>query len=404
MRIKSLLQASGLLASGALLAESLAGPRPGGDSDCRQPPRRSDRTLEVLGHAGQVVAIVRRRYAGGLRFRLRGSAEAICRQVIERCWNGRFFATGLGHYPDVWTRDLGLCAEAILRLGYRDRLRQTLAFALNAYERAGRVTTVVRRSGYAQDIYGEPADAVPFLLRSLALLGDRDLVEHHRGFLTSAARAYLLDHGVHDKEGFKDTVVRGFSTYDVVMQDVALNATEALGMDFRSIAARLRLGPLLRTLWRRGHFAPTRDDNGNHFSAEAALLPFILTEAPSGAMLAAALAEIRERNLDEPFPLVFSDPPDFEPTRLIPRLTTPGYQANTIWSIFGALTIVLARRAGETALAERYARSYATCIEEAGTFYELFTRNGTPYQSWCYRSCEGMLWAAIYLDAVTASL
>ena len=91
-------------------------------------------------------------------------------------------------------------------------------------------------------------------------------------------------------------------------------------------------------------------------------------------------------------------------TRLIPRILAPGYQADTIWSIFGAFTILLARRAGESAVAERYASAYADSIKAAGTFYELFTRNGTPYESWCYRSCEGMIWAALYLDAVTCPI
>jgi hypothetical protein len=346
------------------------------------------------------LAFLRGRWAGQPSYRFRGSAEAICHQVVAHCWNGHFLATSLGHYSDIWTRDLGLCAEALVRLGQRDRLRHTLAFALKAYERAGRVTTVVRRSGYGQDIYGEPADAFPLLLRALAQVGDRGLTERHRGFLEAEARAYVLDHGAHSKEGFKDTVIRGFSTYDVVMQDVLLNAAETLSIP---IPRNGGLAPesMLRLLWRRGHFAATPDGNGCHFSADATILPFVLTRATTGEMLVSALAEIRTRRLDQPFPLVFSDPPDFEATRWLPRLTTPGYQADTIWSIFGAFLIQLARRAGESALAERYAADYADRIEEAGTFYELYTRDGHPYESFFYRSCEGMLWAALYLDAVS---
>jgi hypothetical protein len=404
MRIKTLLQASGELACGALLAEALDLPRSSARSICRQPPRRLRPSSEILGHAGQVAAIVRGRYAGRPRFRFHGSAEAICRQVVDRCWNGRFFATSLGHYSDVWTRDLGLCSEALIRLGYRDELKLTLAFTLDAYERAGRVTTVVRRTGYGQDIYGEPADAFPLLLRSLALVGDRELTERHRPFLQTAARDYLLDLGVHAKEGFKDTVVRGFSTYEVVMLDVVLKAAGDLDIPVPRLDARLLPQRMLRSFWRRTHFAPTRAGNGSHFSADATILPFMLTSTTTGRMISAALAEIRHRRLDDPFPLVFSDPPHCEEARLLPRLLAPGYQADTIWSIFGALTILLARRARETAVAERYARAYAHGIEEAGTFYELFTRDGRPYQSWCYRSCEGMLWAALYLDAVTAKV
>ena len=402
MQYKDLLQAVGSLASGALLADALRLNRVGTVPVCQQSPRRILPRREVIAHAAQLLAFLRGRWAEQPRYRFRGSAEAICRQVVAHCWNGRFLATSLGHYRDVWTRDLGLCAEALIRLGYRDRLRLTLAFALDAYERAGRVTTVVRRSGYGQDIYGEPADAFPLLLRALAQLGDRSLTERHRGFLEAQARAYLLDHGVHSKEGFKDTVIRGFSTYEVVMQDVLLNAAETLSIPIHPANGLLPPESMLRLFWRRGHFATTRNGNGCHFSADATILPFVLTRATTGEMLVSALAEIRTRRLDEPFPLVFSDPPDFEATRLLPRLTTPGYQADTIWSIFGAFTILLARRAGQSAVAERYAADYAARIEEAGTFYELYARDGSPYQSLFYRSCEGMLWAALYLDAVTA--
>lgn len=381
-------------------AAAVAAPRHARAGTCRHPPRRVERLRELWGHGRQMAAILRARLAGRPRFRFAGSAEAICHQVIGRCWNGRFLATSLGHYPDVWIRDLGLCAEALIHLGHREHLGASLAFALSAYERAGRVTTVVRASGYAQDIYGEPADATPLLLRSLALLGDRHLTERHRGFLEKAAVDYLLDHGCHPKEGFKDTVVRGFSTYEIAMQDVLLHAADVLAIPLPPILAEFRPARLLQNLWRDGHFAATPECNGDDFSADATILPFVLTDATTGDMLAAALAEIGRRRLDEPFPLVFSDPPHFEVARLLPRLTAPGYQADTIWSIFGALTILLARRARKTAAAERYALAYADVIREAGTFYELFTRDGMPYQSCFYRSSEGMLWAALYLDVV----
>jgi hypothetical protein len=402
MHLRDFIRAFGFLASGVLLAESIGLERASRQPTCLQPPRRVLPRREILAHTGQMAAFLRGRWAGRPRHRFRGSAEAICRQIVDRCWNGRFLATSIGHYPDLWTRDLGLCSAALIRLGYREELRLTLAFALDAYERAGRVTTVVRRSGYGQDIYGEPADAFPLLLRSLVLLGDRNLTERHRGFLELQARAYLLDHGVHAKEGFKDTVIRGLSTYEVVMRDVLLHAAETLAIPLPAVAG-IPVAPMLRVLWRGGHFAATRDGNGSHFSADAAILPFVLTGATTREMLASAMAEIRRRRLDQPFPLVFSDPPDFEVTRLLPRLTTPGYQEDTIWSIFGVFTILLARRAGDSAGAERYAADYAARIEEAGTFYELYSRDGTPYQSWCYRSCEGMLWAILYLDAVTAA-
>jgi hypothetical protein len=331
--------------------------------------------------------------------RFDGTAEAICHRVVAALWNGKFFGTGLGHFPDFWTRDFGLCVRGLLKAGYRTEVRSSLAFALDACARAGRVTTVVRANGHAQDIYGEPADAAPLLLHSLVALGDRGLVEQHKDFLARATSDFLLDFGSRPKEGFKDTVIRGLSTYELVMHEVILRAAEMLKIRHALSAFDFNAAPYLHRLWQSRYFRATPRSDPQLFSAEANLVPFLYSAVPTRGMVENVLDEIRERRLDEPFPLVFSDPPRIEPARFLPSLFAPGYQGNTIWSIFGTMAMLVARRGGSQASWIRYERATAAWIERHGTFYELFDREGDPYQSWLYRSCEGMLWAATYLEA-----
>ena len=137
----------GVRTSGNLTEGSGAGASPARSSACAEerltlPPANPDEAAPlpidlVLWGAGINVAVRSffRRFFGWKRYA--GDAPQICRQVVDDCWTGEFFAGSDGHFKQFWTRDLAMCTPALCRLGLRDKVVQSLAWGLDAV-RAGR--------------------------------------------------------------------------------------------------------------------------------------------------------------------------------------------------------------------------------------------------------------------------
>ena len=64
-----------------------------------------------------------------------GTANDICKQVVEDCWNGTFFMTSPNNFPQFWTRDFGWCVQSLLKLKYDQEVQATLRYALNRFKK-----------------------------------------------------------------------------------------------------------------------------------------------------------------------------------------------------------------------------------------------------------------------------
>ena len=64
-----------------------------------------------------------------------GDAAAVIRACIEACWNGRIFTASPGHFDMFWTRDLCFSTPSLVRLGEGERVRASLASALEVWTR-----------------------------------------------------------------------------------------------------------------------------------------------------------------------------------------------------------------------------------------------------------------------------
>lgn len=73
------------------------------------------------------------------------------------------------------------------------------------------------------------------------------------------------------------------------------------------------------------------------------------------------------------------------------------YAGDTIWTWHGVyyLKLLRARNHSET---EAQEKSFATMIEQYQTFPELLNPDGSLYKSLIYKSSEGMVWAALYIE------
>ncbi len=165
--------------------------------------------------------------------RYSGSPEQICKQIINGCYNGTYFQTSAGHFSNFYIRDFGMCVEALLKLGYKKEVYNTLSYALSCYAKHGTVTTTIKSNGACKDFFNIGPDSLAFLLFSLRVSKADALVSGYKEFLEKEIVRYYVtivnkNTGLARKGYFssiKDHAIRNSSCYDNCM--LAMIAREA---------------------------------------------------------------------------------------------------------------------------------------------------------------------------------
>ena len=178
------------------------------------------------------------RYFGKLRH-FEGDARAVCRQIVDLLWQGSFYRTSLGHYDYFWMRDFGTVAESLVKLGHKDRVQQTLRWALKSYQRAKTVSLCIDKNG---NTFNAPAkksvDALPWLLHSL-VVSEYKLNKTEKEFLQTRLRHYskkfldrktgMLRHVMYAE--LRDAVNYNRSAYSLALIGRLSFCAEKLGLD-----------------------------------------------------------------------------------------------------------------------------------------------------------------------------
>lgn len=351
---------------------------------------------------------VRRGILGHKRYR--GNAQQICEQVVRDCWNGTCFVCSTGHFRQFWVRDLGMCAPALIRLGYKKEVRKTLEWALSVYERAGKVTTTIFEGEKPLDIYSFASDSFPFLLFSLKEAGMENVEKKYKTLLNKEITRYaelIFDESTglvrtgRYFPGAKDCMKGSSTTYANTMA-AFLSMTFAEYPFLRNPFSGIDLKKnMMRSLWRGDHFAD--DMSGDDIvSGDANLWPFWTGVCDSKEMKRSAFARLRAEGLDSPFPLKYTKKRYPAKELFYPRIMTPNYQGNTIWMQVGPLFITLLRETDKERAGE-HVKKYTEVIERDGTYFEIYREDGLPYTGrfGIYRADEGMVWASLFLDLFT---
>jgi len=353
---------------------------------------------------------VRRQVRGHTRHR--GDAASIVRACIEACWNGRTFTASPGHFDMFWTRDLCFSAPSLIRVGEGERVRASLAYALDAWERRrSHVTTTINYLDRPADVFAYGVDSLPLLLAALRAADATDLVERHRAWL--AAEIADFAHRVVDSttglvrsdrtySAHRDTVVNRGNAYGNTMVALLAKTIAETGW-FESPFERRFVGDHGRLLrerfWVGDHLRDVLGDDT--VSGEANVWPFyagVLTDPP---MVATALAYLDEHGFCDPYPLRYETARRPEREVWFTRHVLPDYQGSTVWTSLGGIYLQLlggvdpARAAAETA-------RYAEWVERDGTFWEVLDARGRPWVSprRLFIGEESMLWSAIFLDVL----
>jgi hypothetical protein len=352
-----------------------------------------------------------RRHARG-HTRHPGDAAAIIRACIEACWNGRTFTASPGHFDMFWTRDLCFSTPALVRLGEGDRVRASLAYALDAWTRRGtHVTTTINYGDRPADVFEYGVDSLPLLLAALRSAGAADLVERHRDWL--AAEVAWFDERVVDPA---TGLVRADRTYSA-HRDTVVNRSTAYGNTMVALLAKTLAetgwldsplerhfdgdhGRLLRDhFWTGDRF---RDSLGDKtVSGEANVWPFYAGVVTDPEMLRSALTHLEASGFADPYPLRYETVR--RPGREVwfTRLVLPNYQGTTVWTSLGAIYLQLLRSVDPAAAAREIER-YRGWIERDGTYWEVLDGRGRSWISprLLFIGEESMLWSAIFLDVL----
>jgi hypothetical protein len=361
----------------------------------------------VPAYASSAARMLRRALRGHVRHP--GSVEAILPAVLERCWDGRRYAASGGQFRQLWARDFGFAAPALVRLGHGARVDATLDWALAAWGRAGRVTTTIFPGARAADVWDYGVDSLPFVLRSLraAPSGER-LVARHADLLGAEIRRFA-DEVLDPRTGLvragrrysthRDTVATSCNAYAnamVALLERELRETGWFALPFPAGATER----LVDAFWRGDRFGEGPRGTPEHdlVTGDANVVPFWLELVPDGLGATAMLDTVEAAGLASPLPLRYSARRADGEDR-VQRLFVPDYQGTATWTSLGAMATAVALRA-DPPRGERWLRGHVEVIERDGTMWEVLDADLRPYRGrfGIWRADEAMLWGALVLD------
>jgi hypothetical protein len=338
-----------------------------------------------------------------------GGAATILPAVLERCWDGRRYAASGGQFRQLWARDFGFSAPALVRLGHGSRVDATLDWGLAAWSRAGRVTTTIFPGGRPADVWDYGVDSLPFVLRALraAPSGER-LVALHATFLGAEVRRFaveVLDPAtglVRADRRFsthRDTVTTNCNAYAnamVALLERELRETGWFQLPFPAGAA----GRLVDAFWRGDRFGEGPRGTPEHdlVTGDGNVVPFWLGIVPDDLGASAMLDALEAAGLTAPLPLRYSAaPPQNEDG--VQRLFVPDYQGTAIWTSLGAMATDVALRV-DPVRGERWLHGHLEVVDRDGTMWEVLDDDLQPYRGrlGLWRADEAMLWGALFLD------
>jgi hypothetical protein len=359
----------------------------------------------VLWGAGLNVAArsLLRRIFGWKRYP--GSVEAICRAVVEDCWTGQFFAGSAGHFKQLWTRDLAMCTPALCRLGMRDRAVASWSWALDRFERAGRITTTIFRRRYPRDVYAFACDSLPMLLYGVYAAGAEHLIDLHRGFLAREIERYhrvVFDPelGMARPDGYfsapRDCMTGRSTVFANTMIALLARLVEADGRLPNPFAGHDLPALMLRHYWMGDYFRDSLDRDLP--SGDANVYPFLYDIFDDREMRRSALATLETRGFTRPLPLRYFERRLPEAELPVPRMFTPNYQGDPSWMQLGPAYLQVLGEVDRSKMEQQRA-VMAAFIERDRNYLEVYHTDGTPYRGrgLMYYADQGMIWAAMFL-------
>ncbi len=338
--------------------------------------------------------------------RHRGDATEICRKVVDSCWTGEFFAGSAGHFKQFWTRDLSMCTPALCRLGRRDQVIASLAWGLERFEKAGRITTTIFNRRFPRDVYAYASDSLPMLLFALREADATHLIDRHRDLLAKETARYF--EMVFDPElGMARTTGYFSGPRDCMTGRSTVFANTMIALLIKLLDVDQRLpNPLaghdlpaliVRHYWTGEYFRDSLDRELP--SGDANVWPFFFNIIDDLEMQRRAFGTLEARGFTRPVPLRYFERRMPEAELPIPRFFTPNYQGDPSWTQLGPAYLKVLSKVDQPKMEEHRA-TMAKLITRDRNYLELYTTEAKPYRGRApfYYCDQGMIWSAMFLD------
>lgn len=327
--------------------------------------------------------------------------QEICRDIIQKCWNGRFFQTSTKGFSEFWVRDFAYCAESLVNLGYAKEVKKSLEYAMAQFQKYGAIKTKVSRNGLPVDIFHIAPDSLALLIRTFISTNNEKLANKYKKFLNNEILRYysvIVDHTTGlVKPGYfssvKDHSIRDSSTYDNAM--VAYLGENLDKLNLKNPFKKLDNSKTLKkTFWTGSYF---RDNiKSDEITGDANIFPYWLGLFNDQKMITKSFESMESIGLTDPYPLKYSAFRRGPFVKLV-NFFTPNYQGDTIWAQNGLIFLGLTAQTNKRKFT-KYFNIYKSLIEKHRNFIELFHSNGTTYRTFFYKADEGMLWCSMFLD------
>ncbi len=339
--------------------------------------------------------------AGRSLNRYEGNADMICRQIVEDCYNKEksFFMASAGHFSQFYSRDFGLCVDSLKYLGYEDRARKSIKYALDRFEKHGSITTTITPGGTPFDFPRYSPDSLAFMTHSLVSVNSKDINNRYQEFIERESDRFfkiVIDEstGLVRKKHFgsmKDHAIRKSSCYDNVMVAWLSANLDLLG--FENPLKNYDMKKSIKDNFWNGECFIDDLSEKEIVSGDANVFPFWTGLFDQKNMIRSSVDVLREKSLDKPLPLKYSVE---KPKVSWHDIFASGYQFHNIWPMIGYPYMEVVSMIDKK-LARKYLHNYSSAIEKYKNFLEVYNPDGTPFSRLFYVTDEGMLWASMHL-------
>lgn len=328
----------------------------------------------------------------------KGNATEICEQIVQKCWNGKFFQTGACSYPLFWTRDFAFCTNALMSLGYKKEVHKTLNFALNHFQKQNKVGCYINRYGKVMNFPIYAVDTLPLLLYSIDTANFN--IKPYKDFLNQEIQGFykkvfnakkgIIKEYTHFSS-MKDHFIKNSSCYDNCM--IALLCKEVTKLKLENPFKKYNFKKIITKHFWNGYYF-NEDLTNAEVTGDANIFPFWTSVITGKKMFKSCLGYIQTEKLDKPFPLKYTK--ENHNGQIAASIFVPTWEGDKIWPFLGLYFIEILIRFNKP-LAQQYLNLYKEQIEKNQNFYELFTKKGEVYKSLFYKADHSMLWASKYL-------
>ena len=329
-----------------------------------------------------------------------GTANEICKKVVEDCWNGRYFQVSTGNFSQFWTRDFGWSTQSLVKLGFEKEVHKTLRYAINNFKIHNKITVALTPNGKPFDFPTVAVDSLPWLIHSIKI--SKFSYHSNKPFLNLQIKKFYSEMInpqtglVKPEEHFssiKDLAIRKSSCYDNCV--VAMLANDLKGMKLYNPFNKFDYADLIKRHFWSGEFFHDDLQKKDYISGDANLFPFILGIISDKEMMQKSIEAIEKEELDNPFPLKYTT--SRKGINFIwEEIFLRNYESSAIWMHTGPLYVKLLQRI-DAKKARQHKKTYGLLIEKHGNFLEVFNEKGKPFSTPFYYCDSGMLWAANYL-------